>query len=426
MNYVFDISSLKTYHFPMSALKTLQKFYTVLFVLLLSVGLFTGGYYFGKRGFDIEYKKNPPVVRVVNKETGPQDVDFSEFWEVWDLINKEHIDRPFDPLKLMYGALKGLTSAVGDPYTSFLPPAENESLGSSLNGEYEGIGAELGMKDNQLIIVAPLDGSPAQKLGVRSSDAIMKINGEDTAGISITEAVGKIRGPKGQGVTLTLKRGEGSDFNLTIIRDKIVIKSVSWEDKGDGVAYIRLSRFGEKTPQEWNEAVSDMLSKMPNLKSIILDLRGNPGGFLTGSVYVASEFIEKGVVVKQVTASGAATNLDVERRGKLLKYPVVVLIDQGSASASEILTLALKDYDRAEAVVGAKSFGKGTVQDARDFKDGSGVHVTVAKWLSPKGIWIHKAGITPDYVVDITEEDVKNFRDPQLEKAIEVAKEQVK
>jgi len=404
----------------MSALKTLQKFYTVLFVLLLSVGLFTGGYYFGRRGFDIAYQKTPPVVRVINKDNGPKDVDFAQFWEVWDLINKEHIDRPFDPRKLMYGALKGLTSAVGDPYTSFLVPVENESLSSSLNGEYEGIGAELGMKDNQLIIVAPLDGSPAQKLGVRSGDKIIKIDEKDTVGITITEAVSKIRGPKGQGVTLTLRRGE-DEFNLTILRDKIVIKSVVWEDKGDGVVYIRLSRFGEKTPQEWNEVISDMLPKMPNLKSIILDLRGNPGGFLTGSVYVASEFIEKGVVVKQVMADGTATSLDVDRRGKLLKYPVVVLIDQGSASASEILTLALQDYGRA-VTVGAKSFGKGTVQDARDFKDGSGVHVTVAKWLSPKGIWVHKVGITPDYSVEITEEDVKNFSDPQLEKAVELAK----
>ncbi|MFH1408103.1 MAG: S41 family peptidase [Patescibacteria group bacterium] len=404
----------------MSALKTLQKFYTVLFVLLLSVGLFTGGYYFGRRGFDIAYQKTPPVVRVINKDNGPKDVDFAQFWEVWDLINKEHIDRPFDPRKLMYGALKGLTSAVGDPYTSFLVPVENESLSSSLNGEYEGIGAELGMKDNQLIIVAPLDGSPAQKLGVRSGDKIIKIDEKDTVGITITEAVSKIRGPKGQGVTLTLRRGE-DEFNLTILRDKIVIKSVVWEDKGDGVVYIRLSRFGEKTPQEWNEVISDMLPKMPNLKSIILDLRGNPGGFLTGSVYVASEFIEKGVVVKQVMADGTATSLDVDRRGKLLKYPVVVLIDQGSASASEILTLALQDYGGA-VTVGAKSFGKGTVQDARDFKDGSGVHVTVAKWLSPKGIWVHKVGITPDYSVEITEEDVKNFSDPQLEKAVELAK----
>ena len=405
----------------MSALNTLKRFYTILLIFLLSIGLFSGGYYFGRRGFDIEYKKNPPEVRVVNRDSGPKDVDFSMFWEVWDLINTQHIDRPFDPRKLMYGALKGLTEAVGDPYTSFLIPVENETLSSSLNGEYEGIGAELGMKETQLIIVAPLDGSPAQKLGVKSGDAILKINGEDTASITITQAVSKIRGPKGQGVTLTLKRGEEPEFNLTIVREKIVVKSVVWADKGDGVAYIRLSRFGEKTPQEWNDAVSDMLSKMPNLKSIVLDLRGNPGGFLTGSVYVASEFIEKGAVVKQVTADGTTTDLDVERRGKLLKYPVVVLIDQGSASASEILALALRDYGRA-VLVGEKSFGKGTVQDARDFKDGAGIHVTIAKWLSPKGTWIHKIGITPDIEVKITEEDIKANRDTQLDKAVEEAK----
>ncbi|MFH1565682.1 MAG: PDZ domain-containing protein, partial [bacterium] len=181
----------------MSTLKTLQKFYTILFILLLSTAFLTGGYYFGRRGFEIEYQKNPPIARVINKDSGPKNVDFSEFWEIWDLINNEHIDRPFDSQKLMYGALKGLTESLGDPYTSFLPPAQNEAVTSSLNGEYEGIGAELGMKDNQLIIVAPLDGSPAQKLGVRSGDAIMKINGEDTVGVSITEAVGKIRGPKG-------------------------------------------------------------------------------------------------------------------------------------------------------------------------------------------------------------------------------------
>lgn len=405
----------------MSKIKLLHRFYTVTLILLLSIGFFSGGYYFGRRGFDIEYKKNPPEVRVINRDNGPKDVDFAQFWEVWNLINDQHIDRPFDPRLLMYGALKGLTEAVGDPYTSFLPPIENESLSSALNGEYEGIGAELGMRDNQLIVVAPLDGSPAQEVGVRAGDKILKIFEEDTSGISITEAVSKIRGEKGTLVSLTLQRDDIDPFVVTIIRDKIEIKSVTWEDKGDGVGYIRLSRFGERTPKEWSDVVSEVLTQMPNLRSVILDVRGNPGGFLNGSVYVASEFIEKGVVVKQATADGTMVSLDVNRRGKLLEYPVVVLIDQGSASASEIVTIALVDYGRAK-VVGKNSFGKGTIQDARDFEDGSGVHVTVAKWLSPKGTWVHEVGVKPDYEIDFSEQDIAENRDPQLDKAVEVAK----
>jgi len=409
----------------MPKLCSLRKFYTVLLLILLSIGFFSGGYYFGRRGFDVEYKKTPPEIRVVNKDTGPKNVDFSEFWQVWDLLNEKHIARPFDPQKLMYGAIEGLVAAVGDPYTAFLPPSDNEAVTSSLNGEYQGIGAELGIKDNKLVIVAPLEGSPAEAVGIKAGDSIVKIEGVDTTGISLAEAVSKIRGAAGTVSTLTVQRGDKPEFDVKIVRDKITVKSVSWKDAGDNIAYVRLARFGDKTNQEWTDSVDQIKAQMPTLKAVILDVRGNPGGYLDGSVYIASEFMKSGVVVKEQYADGSVDSLRVDRKGVLIGYPVVVLIDRGSASASEIVTMALKDSIGA-VTVGEKSFGKGTVQDARDFSDGSGVHITIAKWLSPKGTWIHNVGITLDYEVKLPEEDAASGKDPQFDKALEVAKSLVK
>ncbi len=394
-------------------------------ILLISVSCFYGGYYFGQRGFVIELKKNPPKINVTNREPSEQNLDFKGFWEVWDYLNKSHIDRPLDAKKLYYGAISGMVNAVGDDYTSFFAPTQNALVKSTLSGTYEGIGAELGFKDSQLIIISPLDGSPAIASGILPGDKILEIEGVSTVGINLQEAVIKIRGDAGTVVTLKLQRGDQEPKVVPITRGKIVAKSVSWRDLGDSVAYIRLSRFGDNTNTDWSDAVIQLKNQMPNLKGVVLDVRGNPGGYLNSAIFVASEFIPKGAVMFEEKADHSLSEGNVDRRGSLIDLPLVVLIDKGSASASEIVAAALRD-DLNAKLVGVKSFGKGTIQTSQEFKDGSSIHVTIAKWLTPKKEWVHKVGLTPDIVVERSEEDVLAGRDPQLDKAKEEMLNQIK
>jgi carboxyl-terminal processing protease len=349
-------------------------------------------------------------------------VDWDTFSRVWKELNSKFVEQPLDQQGLFYGALKGLAAAANDPYTVFLPPPDNQRLKDNLNGRYEGIGAELGMRDNQLAVIAPLDGSPAQAAGLKAGDKILKVDGEETGGMTLSEAVGKIRGPAGEAVVLNLRRDGGDPFDLTIVRAQITVKSVKWEDKGDGLVYIRVSRFGEQTARDWDNAVGEITSQNPSVKAIILDVRSNPGGYLQASIHIASEFIPQGVVVSEQFGDGTKRDFKANRRGKLVGVPVVVLIDEGSASASEILAGALRDQLGAK-LVGKKSFGKGTVQDSIEFKDKSSLHVTIAYWLTPNGDKINGKGLTPDVEVALDEEKFKQDNvDTQLERALEIAR----
>lgn len=398
-----------------------EKFQKFIVSFLLVLTAFFGGWYLGKRGFVYEIKKNPPEIKIENRSPADETIDFSLFWKVWTMVASEYLERPVSGKAMLYGAIEGMVNSLGDPYTSFLDPEVNKTVQSNLNGTYEGIGAELGMQDGQLIIVAPLDGSPAKAAGVRAGDKIIKIEDETTFGVSITEAVSKIRGSAGSVINLTLQRGSAEPFVVRIKRGNIVISSVEWEDKGDGVAYIRLSRFGQDTNSEWNKVASDVNISMSELDAIVLDVRGNPGGYLLSAVHIAGEFFKNEIVVYQESATGTLSPLDTTRVGSFENVPLYVLIDGGSASASEILAAALKVHAKA-ILVGTQSFGKGTIQDAKEFKDGSGLHLTVAKWLTPTKEWVHKVGIAPDVVVEVTAEDVENGRDVQLDKAIELIK----
>ena len=406
-----------------------QKLKTLILIIVFSSITFAFGWYLGGRGYTVEVESGSPKVQIINKEAEqkPEAIDFSTFWQVWEILNTRHVDRPLDPQKLFYGALKGLAAAVGDPYTAFLPPQENKEVKDNLNGRYEGVGAELGIRNNQLTVVSPLDGSPAQKAGVRPGDIILEVDGAETSSMSLSEAVQKIRGPAGTAVRLTLKRGEGEPFEVKITRQQITIKSISWEKKEEGVVYIRIARFGEQTNRDWDNAVSEILtSHLSPLTSIILDVRSNPGGYLQASVHIASEFVNSGVIVYEdfgPPEAGRQSRQEFrsDHRGRLTSVPVVVLIDEGSASASEILAAALRDLHGAQ-LVGQKSFGKGTVQDAVELGDGSSVHVTIARWLTPKGENIDGVGLPVDIEVQRTEEDINAGRDSQLEKAIEIAK----
>lgn len=399
-----------------------KKFQQILVILLVAVAAFFGGNYYGKRGYFIEIKKSPPLVKILNKTTTASEVDFSRFWEVWDMVSGLYLDRPVDPQKMLQGAISGMVSSLGDPYTSYLPPQVNTTVNNALNGTYQGIGAELGIKDNQLIVVSPLDGSPAKAAGVRAGDKILEIEGESTAGVSLTEAVARIRGDAGTLSTLTLQRDSQEPFKVYIKRGVINIASVIWEDKGEGTVYIRLSRFGADTETDWSKVISEINVSVDELDAIILDLRGNPGGYMNAAVFIAGDFVKRNeVVLYQESALGEFTPFETTRIGTFQNIPALfVLIDEGSASASEILAAALKVHANA-TLVGTTSFGKGTIQDARNFSDGSGVHITIAKWLTPNRQWIHGKGLNPDVIVERTAEEVTNGVDSQLNKALELA-----
>ncbi len=391
-------------------------------LVIAFLAIFFAGWQLGFSGYQLSLRLNPPELKVENKRVNSGSIDFSLLWQVLDRINADYLFRPVDGKKLLYGAVSGLVNALGDPYTSFLDPEENSQFNDSLEGVYEGIGAELGIRDNQLIIVAPLEGSPAQQVGIRPSDKILEIDGVSTAGLLITDAVAKIRGASGTKVELTLQRGTGPAFKVTITRDRITVKSVRFVDKGGGIYYFKVSRFGSDTSAEWDEVVAKVKSAAP--KGLVLDLRSNPGGYLSAAVYLSSEFLRGGVVAIQEDSSGGRHSLEVEstkNNHAFAGVPVVVLIDRGSASASEIVAAALREKAGAR-LVGERSFGKGTVQDAEEFSDGSGLHLSVAKWLTPSGEWIHEKGLNPDFTVTLTEAEIAAGRDPQLDKALELLK----
>jgi carboxyl-terminal processing protease len=414
-----------------------KRFHVVL-LMLISALL---GYYIGVTKINLDWKNYKPQITAVN--TSPpaaisSTADFSKFWTVWEKIENTYYDKKaIDAQKLLNGAITGMVASLEDPYTVYLPPARNDSFKQELAGKFEGIGAELGMTGKQIIVVAPLEGSPAQKAGIRPGDAILEVNNQVTNGWTLGQAVEKIRGEKGTEVVLTVvHKGGDKAIDTKIIRDTITVKSVEgWARKvadieklSDGfkkkygtsaVAYVRLSQFGDNTNQEWLNAINELELEMKQQKTkgIILDLRNNPGGYLTDAAFVSSEFLKKGVIVIQEKGSNKErTNLSVSRTGLLTDTPVVVLINRGSASASEIVAGALRDHGRAK-LIGETSFGKGTIQIAEDIGDGAGLHVTIAKWLTPKEIWVHGKGLKPD--IEIENDIADQMHDKQLEKAIE-------
>ncbi len=355
-------------------------------------------------------------------------IDLAMFWRVWDKLGEAYlIKEDLKPQEMVWGAIKGMTAALGDPYTVFLAPEQNKETKEELEGAFEGVGIQLGFKDGRLAVIAPLAGMPAEAVGVRAGDLILGIKDEqkdidvDTAGMSLPEAVKIIRGPKRTPVILILlHEGETETVEVKIVRDTIVIKSVElkWVGENQAVAYLKLSRFGGRTEAEWHEAVTEVLRHQP-LEGIVLDLRNNPGGYLQGAVEHAGEFLKRGlIVVKQEDAQGGIETYSVSQQGRLLNQPLVVLINQGSASSSEILAGALRDHGRAE-LVGQKTFGKGTIQEALDLGEGVGLHVTTAKWLLPSGQWVNETeGIEPDVLIEDDKETEEI--DEQLQKAIEV------
>lgn len=416
--------------------QTFRYILTILIAVLI-------GYYLGTTKIAFQFANYHPQLNITSKEppSGVTNLDLTTFWAVLDKVQTMYYDKKaITSQKLLDGAITGMVSSLGDPYTMYLPPIQNDDFKTNLAGKFEGIGAELGMKDKNIIVVAPLDGSPAEKAGVKAGDVILKVDNVTIGGWTLAQTVDKIRGDKGTKVTLTvLSKGASATKDIGIIRDEIKVKSVTgWVKKlseiegidkkaisgheNDKVGYIRLSQFGDTTNEEWVE-VANMLAterQKGGIKGVVLDVRNNPGGYLTDAVYIASEFIKSGVIVKQDDGTGSEKTLDVSRAGNLTDIPLVVLINKGSASASEILSGALRDHNRAK-LVGEDSFGKGTVQQAIELGGGTGLHVTVAKWLTPNGTWVGNGkdgtGLKPDISVALDEKDLSH--DTQLEKAVQ-------
>lgn len=398
----------------------LQKFEYITILLAVGIASFFGGHYFGKRGFDYELQINPPKVEFLNKRPEDKTIDFQQFWDVHRELNDKYLLTPLDQKKLLNGAIKGMVQAAGDPFTSYFDPKDNKDFGTALNGVYEGIGAELGFdNDNQLMIISPIDGSPAKEAGIMPGDKIIKIDGVSTSGMALGDAVSKIRGTGGTNVKLSIFRNGQAPFDLEITRRKITLNSVTWKDLGNGTAYFRVAKFGSETNQQWDIAAKEANVKMKEFDSVIIDVRGNPGGLLTAAQHIAGEFFENKPVIYFEDKFGTQISLDTTRKGMFLNQNVVVLIDEGSASASEILAGALK-IQRKATVIGKKSFGKGSIQEPVEFPDGGSLHVTVQKWLLPDKSWIHQKGIVPDVEVNL---DLDKFRNEQIDSQLEKAKE---
>ncbi len=442
------------------------------FVQLILVAVTSAliGYSVGVTKISIDWKQYSPKIEVSGKEPPPSvsHLDLSHMWVVLQKLQSSYYDKTLlDPQKLVNGAITGMVSSLGDPYTVYLPPKQNNDFKEGMAGQFEGIGAELGMKDKFIIVVAPLDGMPAQKAGIRAGDAIIKVDDKATDGWTLAQTVEKIRGPKGTTVKLSiLHENENKLADISVTRGTITVKSVTGgvqklsdikgvslknlEEKEEKnkkdkenkkeetkeeiagvpilgtkdkqVVYVRLSQFGDRTNEEWTTLVNNVVVQIQKnkntIKGLVLDVRNNPGGYLADAAFIASEFLKEGTIVVQDPGlgNGEKTNFEVSRKGLLLDIPMVVLINKGSASASEIVSGALRDHKRAK-LIGETSFGKGTIQQAEDLGGGAGVHITIAKWLTPNGTWVHQKGLTPDIVVAPDEKDPSH--DTQLEKAVE-------
>lgn len=344
---------------------------------------------------------------------------FVPFWEAWNIVHTQYVNQPVDDTLLMRGAIRGMLEAVGDDYTYYMDPQVYEMESTSLSGEYQGIGAYVDTQGEFLTVVSPIEGSPAEAAGLRPGDMIIAIDGEDMKGYTPEQARQRVLGEAGTTVVLTIQReGESEPLEFTIVRAKITVASVTGEMLENGIAYVDINQFGDNTTSELRATLDELLLQNP--RGIIIDLRFNPGGYLFTSVEVMSEFIDEGVVLIEQYGDGTRDVYSALGNGRATDLPIVVLINEGSASASEILAGALQDYGRAE-LVGVQSFGKGSVQVFAPLSDEQGaVRVTIAKWLTPNERTIQDVGLTPDYIVEMTDADYENNRDPQLDKAVEV------
>lgn len=386
-----------------------------------------GGVFYG--GYKIGQGISKPVIieGAKNLEAGNNfAADFSVFWEAWKTLKEQHIKgESVKNQDFLYGAISGLANSFGDPNTIFLPPEDSKKFEEDVTGNFGGIGAEIGIRNNELIVVAPLEGSPAEKAGLKSGDKIFEINGENSINFGVNEAVKKIRGEIGTKVTLTILRdNEENSRKIIIIRANIEVPTLKFNVLDDNIGHIQLFAFNENAPFLFYKAALTAL--LGNAQGLVLDLRNDPGGFLEVANNLAGWFLEKGqIIAKEKFRDGKELIFRSEGNAALKNVPIVILMNNGSASASEILAGALRDNNNVK-IIGEKSFGKGTVQELFSLKDNSKLKITIANWLTPKGNLIDHNGLEPDFKVEFTEKDIESKNDVQLSKALEVLKEEIK
>lgn len=382
-------------------------------LVIFGCGIFVG-FSVGRKGMSFS-----AIVGLSGKTTVTP--SFGMVQEVWETLQKEYYVQPLKQTEAVYGAVRGMVESLGDPYTSFFTPQEAQLFQDEISGSFEGIGTEIGIKNGKLVIIAPLPDSPADKAGLAAGDLILSIDGKSTEGVPLDIAVQTIRGKKGTNVKLgVLKTGEAAPKELTITRDAITVNSVQFSMRGDGIGIITLSYFGPQTKKEFTAAANAYL--VQHGKGLIVDLRNNPGGYLDGAVDVTALFVDSGtLVVSEKYTDGRVIRHLTKDGGTLKGVPTVVLVDEGTASAAEIVAGALQDHRKA-TVIGEKTFGKGSVQQLQDLPDGSNLKVTVAHWFTPSDRTIQDTGIAPDTVAPLTSDDFNNNRDPQMETALNALK----
>jgi carboxyl-terminal processing protease len=392
---------------------------------LLLLGSFSGGVLVGwvlPKSSTSNAAPNVAISPTSDQNTGtPEDLSqtFKPFWETWDLVHSLYVDQPVDNTTLMRGAISGMLQSLGDAHTAYMTPDEYTQANTALGGEYEGIGAIVDITGDYLKIVSPMPDSPAEKAGIKVGDLIIAVDGQDMTGVDGQLVLKKVKGPAGTQVTLTIQRaGTDQPIDITVTRAKITQSSVSYKMLDSGIAYVALSTFGDNSTKDLKAALKDLMSQNP--KGLVFDLRYNGGGYLNTAVEVTSQFINSGYVLFEQYGDGTRTEFEALKGGLALDIPMVVLVNEGSASASEITAGALQDAGRAK-LVGVTTYGKGTVQDWRALQDNQGaVRITIARWLTPKERQINGTGLTPDVEVKMTDADITAGRDPQLDKAVEL------
>lgn len=391
-------------------------------VLILMAGSFSGGFitgHFYTASNPSLLGSTPTTTASSTSDATPQDLQtlFKPFWEAWQIVHDNYVDQPVDNTALMRGAITGMMNSLGDQHSSYMTPQEYTDANVSINGKYTGIGAWVDTTGEYLTVVSPMKGFPAEKAGLQPGDEIRAVDGVDMTGINPELVRLKVVGPAGSSVHLSIFR-TGSDklLEFDIVREEIVIPSVTGEITKDNIAYVSITTFGDTTAADLQKVLGELMAKQP--KGLILDLRNNGGGYLNAAIDVASEFIGSGVIVYEQYGDGTRQTFEAKPGGLATEIPMVVLVNEGSASASEIVAGAIQDHARGK-LVGVTTYGKGSVQQWIPLSEDQGaVRVTVAKWLTPNDRTIDKIGLTPDAVVERTIDDIKAGKDPQLDAAV--------
>ncbi len=360
----------------------------------------------------------PPVTVTTSNPTEVERL-FRPFWEAWDIVHEQYVDQPVNDLKLMQGAIRGMLDSLGDQHTGYMTPDEYEQATMPLDGSYTGIGAWVDTSGEFLTIISPMEGSPAEAAGIKSGDEIIAVDGVDITDTDPSIVLQSVLGPEGTTVVLTVRRHDPEEtLDFSIVRARITIPSLESRMLDENIAYIQLVTFGDESGEDLKDALEALLAENP--RGLILDLRDNSGGYVDTAIEIISQFIPEGPVMIEKLGSGEEYPFDAIPGGMATEIPLVVLVNGGSASASEIAAGAIQDYERG-LIVGTTTYGKGSVQNWIPLNNDQGaVKVTIARWLTPDGRLIHEVGLTPDFVVELTEEDFEASIDPQLDKAIEL------